>query len=74
VKDGKRVVPCLYDHDLQAAPGPMRDFFIALQVLLALTVPPYVAALSHVEVSLYGYFYFFPAVLKKPFIIDILQK
>lgn len=29
VKDGKRMVPCLYDHDLQAKPGPMRETFIA---------------------------------------------
>jgi hypothetical protein len=29
VKDGKRQVPCLYDHDLQAAPGPMRETFVA---------------------------------------------
>jgi len=28
VQDGKRVVPCLYDHDLQATPGPIRDTFI----------------------------------------------
>jgi immune inhibitor A len=28
VKDGKRVVPCLYDHDLQAKPGDMRQTFI----------------------------------------------
>ena len=28
VKEGKRMVPCLYDHDLQAAPGPMRETFI----------------------------------------------
>ena len=28
VKGGKRVMPCLYDHDLQAAPGPMRETFI----------------------------------------------
>jgi hypothetical protein len=27
VKDGKRMVPCLYDHDLQAKPGPMRETF-----------------------------------------------
>lgn len=27
VKDGKRVAPCLYDHDLQAKPGPVRDIF-----------------------------------------------
>ena len=25
VKDGKRMVPCLYDHDLQAKPGPLRE-------------------------------------------------
>jgi len=25
VKDGKRMVPCLYDHDLQAKPGPTRE-------------------------------------------------
>lgn len=25
VRDGKRRVPCLYDHDLQAKPGPMRE-------------------------------------------------
>ena len=28
VKDGKRMVPCLYDHDLQAKPGDMRETFI----------------------------------------------
>jgi len=28
VKDGKRAVPCLYDHDLQAKPGPMREVFV----------------------------------------------
>jgi M6 family metalloprotease-like protein len=27
VKDGKRMVPCLYDHDLQAKPGPLREVF-----------------------------------------------
>jgi len=27
VKDGKRMVPCLYDHDLQARPGPLRQVF-----------------------------------------------
>jgi M6 family metalloprotease-like protein len=26
-KDGKRLVPCLYDHDLQARPGKMRETF-----------------------------------------------
>ncbi len=25
VQGGKRMVPCLYDHDLQAKPGPMRE-------------------------------------------------
>jgi M6 family metalloprotease-like protein len=28
VKGGKRMVPCLYDHDLQAKPGPARETFI----------------------------------------------
>ncbi len=28
VQDGKRVLPCLYDHDLQATPGPLRESFI----------------------------------------------
>ena len=28
VKDGKRVVSCLYDHDLQSKPGPLRDVFV----------------------------------------------
>ncbi|MEW6352503.1 MAG: hypothetical protein AB1646_25940 [Thermodesulfobacteriota bacterium] len=28
VKDGKRMVPCLYDHDLQARPGPRRETFV----------------------------------------------
>ncbi len=28
VKDGRRMVPCLYDHDLQAKPGDMRETFI----------------------------------------------
>jgi hypothetical protein len=27
-KDGKRRVPCLYDHDLQAKPGPTRKTFV----------------------------------------------
>ncbi|MFZ5774161.1 MAG: hypothetical protein ACOY3Z_01555 [Thermodesulfobacteriota bacterium] len=26
-EDGKRAVPCLYDHDLQARPGPLRETF-----------------------------------------------
>jgi hypothetical protein len=28
VKDGKRMVPCLYDHDLQAKPGDQRQTFV----------------------------------------------
>lgn len=28
VKGDKRAVPCLYDHDLQAKPGPMRETFV----------------------------------------------
>lgn len=28
VRDGKRAVPCLYDHDLQARPGPLRETFL----------------------------------------------
>jgi len=32
VKDGKRQVPCLYDHDLQAQPGPDRE--VAIQSLI----------------------------------------
>lgn len=27
-RNGKRMVPCLYDHDLQAKPGPVRKTFI----------------------------------------------
>lgn len=27
VRDGKRVVPCLYDHDLQSRPGPAMEVF-----------------------------------------------
>jgi M6 family metalloprotease-like protein len=34
VKDGKRMVPCLYDHDLQANPGPMRETAIAAMINL----------------------------------------
>jgi M6 family metalloprotease-like protein len=29
VKDGKRQVPCLYDHDMQALPGPDQEIFKA---------------------------------------------
>lgn len=28
VREGKRMMPCLYDHDLQAKPGPMRETFV----------------------------------------------
>jgi hypothetical protein len=28
VENGKRMVPCLYDHDLQAQPGPIREIII----------------------------------------------
>lgn len=28
VEEGKRMVPCLYDHDLQAKPVPLRETFI----------------------------------------------
>ena len=28
MKDGNRLVPCLYDHDLQARPGDMRETFL----------------------------------------------
>jgi len=28
VRNGKRVLPCLYDHDLQAEPGPLRESFV----------------------------------------------
>jgi len=28
VKKEKRMLPCLYDHDLQAKPGPMRETFV----------------------------------------------
>ncbi len=28
VREGKRLMPCLYDHDLQAKPGPMRETFV----------------------------------------------
>jgi len=32
VKDGKRLVPCLYDHDLQAKPGPLRETGVAATI------------------------------------------
>ena len=32
VKGGKRMVPCLYDHDLQAKPGPMRDAAVGAMI------------------------------------------
>jgi len=39
VQDGKRRVPCLYDHDLQAKPGPMRDTFIDAAIHLGFWDP-----------------------------------
>lgn len=32
VKGGSRMVPCLYDHDLQAKPGPMRETAIGAMI------------------------------------------
>jgi hypothetical protein len=32
VKDGRRMVPCLYDHDLQSKPGPIRETAIDAMV------------------------------------------
>ena len=32
VKEGKRVLPCLYDHDLQARPGPLRETAVASMI------------------------------------------
>jgi immune inhibitor A len=32
VREGKRMVPCLYDHDLQARPGPQRDVFLGATI------------------------------------------
>jgi immune inhibitor A len=32
VRDGKRMVPCLYDHDLQARPGPQREVFLGATI------------------------------------------
>jgi len=32
VKEGKRMVPCLYDHDLQARPGPQREVFLGATI------------------------------------------
>ena len=34
VKDGKRMVPCLYDHDLQALPGPSQEVFASALINL----------------------------------------
>jgi len=39
VKDDKRVVPCLYDHDLQAKPGPMRATFLDSTINMGLWDP-----------------------------------
>ncbi|NWF55473.1 MAG: hypothetical protein HXY45_11850 [Syntrophaceae bacterium] len=32
VQGGNRRVPCLYDHDLQAKPGPLREVFLAATI------------------------------------------
>jgi hypothetical protein len=32
VKEEKRMIPCLYDHDLQARPGPLRQVFVGATV------------------------------------------
>jgi len=34
VQGGRRMVPCLYDHDLQAKPGPLRETAIAAMINL----------------------------------------
>jgi M6 family metalloprotease-like protein len=39
VKDGKRMVPCLYDHDLQAQPGPLRETFIKATIYMGFWDP-----------------------------------
>ncbi|MDI6784254.1 MAG: hypothetical protein QME64_09210 [bacterium] len=39
VQNGKRLVPCLYDHDLQAKPGPMRETAIAAMINLGFWDP-----------------------------------
>ena len=39
VKEGKRMVPCLYDHDLQAKPGPLREVFLGATVNMGLWDP-----------------------------------
>jgi hypothetical protein len=39
VKDGRRLVPCLYDHDLQAKPGPLRETAVDAMVNLGFWDP-----------------------------------
>lgn len=39
LKDGKRVMPCLYDHDLQARPGPLREVFLGAIINMGLWDP-----------------------------------
>ncbi len=39
IKDGKRVMPCLYDHDLQARAGPLREVFLGAIVNMGLWDP-----------------------------------
>ncbi len=39
VQGGKRMVPCLYDHDLQAKPGPMRETAVDAMIHLGFWDP-----------------------------------
>jgi len=39
VRGGKRVVPCLYDHDLQAKPGPIRETAVGAMINLGFWDP-----------------------------------
>ncbi|MBN1835924.1 MAG: hypothetical protein JW820_08735 [Spirochaetales bacterium] len=39
VRNGRRVVPCLYDHDLQARPGPIRETAIGAMIQLGFWDP-----------------------------------
>lgn len=39
VEQGKRVLPCLYDHDLQAKPGPIREVFVDATINMGLWDP-----------------------------------
>ena len=39
VREGRRLVPCLYDHDLQARPGPLRETAVAAMINLGFWDP-----------------------------------